>query len=58
MVLERFADAEMARGRAIAKAGEAMPIEQGHYLVGVSPPEVNDTAKQLFEAWLEGIFAA
>lgn len=58
VVLERFADAEMARGRAIAKTGEAMPIEQGHYLVGVSPPEVNDTAKQLFEAWLEGIFAA
>ena len=57
VVLERFADGEITRGRAIAKIGAAMPIAQSHYLVGVSPPEVNDTAKQLFEAWLEGIFA-
>ncbi|WP_127114416.1 LysR family transcriptional regulator [Shimia sediminis] len=56
VVLERFADDARARGRPIAKVGDPMPIAQSHYLVGVSPPEVNDTAKQLFEAWLEGIF--
>ncbi|WP_299351043.1 LysR family transcriptional regulator [uncultured Shimia sp.] len=56
VVLERFADYVISSGRPIAKIGAPIPIAQSHYLVGVSPPEVNDTAKQLFEAWLEEIF--
>ena len=57
VVLERFADHAIATGRQIAKIGAALEIDQGHYLIGVSPPEVNDTAKQLFEAWLREVFA-
>lgn len=56
VVLERFADHAVKFGHPITIVGEPIPIDQSHYLIGLSAPEVNDTARQLFEAWLAEIF--
>lgn len=56
IVLERFAKTAIETGREISIVGETVPVEQGHFLVGGRHSKSNATAKQRFEAWLEGIF--
>ncbi|MEX0304045.1 MAG: LysR family transcriptional regulator [Leisingera sp.] len=57
VVLERFAETALATGKPIAIAGAPVPVDHAHYLLSVPAPAANETAKQLFEAWLEEIFA-
>ncbi|SHI60885.1 LysR family transcriptional regulator, glycine cleavage system transcriptional activator [Shimia gijangensis] len=56
VVLERFANYAVEFGHPITIVGEPIPFNQSHYLIVGSAPEVNDTSKQLFEAWVEEIF--
>lgn len=57
VMLERFAKTAIDIGQPITIVGPSIPFTQSHYLIGVTSPKVNDTSKQLFEAWLEEIFA-
>ena len=56
VVLERLAKTAMDTGRAIAIVGDAVPIEQGHYLIGGQKSKPNETARQLFEIWVKQVF--
>lgn len=57
VVLERFAQTAIATGRSIAIVGDAVPIEQSHYLVGSGEAKSNDAAKKMFETWIKKVFA-
>lgn len=57
VVLERFANSAIETGRAISVVGDAVPIEQGHHIVGGKRPSANDAARKLFEIWIKQIFA-
>ncbi len=57
VILERFARTAIETGRSIAIVGEAIPIEQSHFLVEGQKSNSNSAAKQMFEAWLKQIFA-
>lgn len=57
VVLERFANTAIETGRSIAIVGDAIPIEQSHFLIGGQKSKANDPARQVFENWLEEIFA-
>ena len=56
VVLERLAKTAVDTGRAIAIVGDAVPIEQGHYLIGGQKCKPNETARQLFEIWVKQTF--
>ncbi|WP_291730483.1 LysR substrate-binding domain-containing protein [Leisingera sp. F5] len=56
VVLERFALTAIGTGKRIEIAGDPVPVDQAHYLLGVAAPAEQDAGKQLFEAWLEEIF--
>lgn len=58
MILERFAHTAIQTGKPISILGAPMAINQSHYLVGRETSGMNDTARQLFEAWLEAEFRA
>ncbi|NVO58063.1 LysR family transcriptional regulator [Rhodobacteraceae bacterium B1Z28] len=55
VVLERFAHTAIETGRSIAIVGDAVPIEQSHFLVRGQTS--NAAAKRQFETWLESTFA-
>ncbi|WP_299636519.1 LysR family transcriptional regulator [uncultured Ruegeria sp.] len=57
VILERFAGTAIAAGRSIAIVGDAIPIEQNHFLVDGQRSNANAAAKQMFETWLRQIFA-
>ena len=57
VVLERFANTAIETGRSIAIIGDAVPIEQSHYLVRGKLSKPNDAARKLFEIWIKQIFA-
>ncbi len=57
VILERFANTAIETGRAIAIVGDAVPIEQSHYLVGGQKSKPNDAARKMFEIWIKQIFA-
>ena len=57
MVLERFAQTAIDSGQAIAIVGDAVPINQSHFLVETSGTDANEPVKQLFETWLEQEFS-
>ncbi|WP_170561331.1 LysR family transcriptional regulator [Ruegeria atlantica] len=56
IVIEKFAKTAIETGRKVAIVGEAVPIEQSHYLVAGQNSKADAAAKQRFEAWLEDIF--
>jgi LysR family glycine cleavage system transcriptional activator len=57
IIPERFAQTAIESGRSIAIIGDAVDIEQGHFIVGGQTPKPNAAAKRLFEDWLEQIFS-
>ncbi|QFT74994.1 LysR family transcriptional regulator [Ruegeria sp. THAF33] len=57
VILERFARTAIKAGRSIAIVGDAIPIEQSHFLVDGQRSNANSAAKQMFETWLKQIFA-
>ncbi|KIC09284.1 LysR family transcriptional regulator [Leisingera sp. ANG-M1] len=57
VVVERFARMAIETGKAISIAGDPVPVDQAHYLVSVPARASSEAAKQLFEAWLEEVFA-
>lgn len=57
LVLERFAKTAIETGRAISIVGEPISIERSHYLVGGQTSKPNDAARQIFESWIEQVFA-
>ena len=57
IILERFARTAIDAGQTIAIVGDAVPIEQSHYLINVPASQSHGTARQLFETWLEAEFA-
>ncbi len=56
VILERFANTAIQTGRSIAIVGDAVPIEQRHFLVGGRNSKSNAATRQVFEAWLERTF--
>jgi len=56
VVLERFARTAIETGRNIAIAGDPVPIEQSHFLVGGQKTKAVHAARTLFESWVEHIF--
>lgn len=56
IIVERFAKTAIETGRKVAIVGEAVPIEQSHYLIAGQNSKADAVAKQRFEAWLEDIF--
>ncbi|WP_131726316.1 hypothetical protein [Ruegeria denitrificans] len=56
IVVERFARTAVESGRNIVIAGEAVPIDQDHFLVSGVNATADIAAKQRFEAWLEEVF--
>jgi len=56
VVLERFAKTAIETGRAISIVGGAIPIQQGHFLVGGQKSKPNDAARKLFEMWIKKLF--
>ncbi|MDA7964904.1 LysR family transcriptional regulator [Ruegeria sp.] len=57
VILERFAKTAIETGREIAIVGDAVPFEQSHFLLRGNRPEPNAATIQIFEGWLERIFA-
>ncbi|UUV08225.1 LysR family transcriptional regulator [Ruegeria sp. YS9] len=57
VILERFARTAIEAGRSIAIVGDAIPIEQSHFLVDGQRSNANSAAKQMFETWLKQVFA-
>ncbi|WP_120633751.1 LysR family transcriptional regulator [Ruegeria sp. EL01] len=57
VVVERFAKTALEAGRNVKIVGQAVPIEQSHFLIEGQSSKTNNGAKQCFEAWLEGIFS-
>lgn len=57
VILERFARTAIEAGRSIAIVGDAIPIEQNHFLVDGQRSNANSAAKQMFETWLKQVFA-
>ena len=57
VVLDRFAKTAIETRRSVKIVGDAVPIQQSHFLVGGALSKPNDAAKKTFEIWVEQIFA-
>ncbi|MEP3634330.1 MAG: LysR family transcriptional regulator [Shimia thalassica] len=56
VILERFARRAIKDGQPIAIVGDAVPLNQAHYILGHPGKPSSAKAKEVFEAWLEEIF--
>lgn len=56
VILERFAKRAIKDGQPIAIVGDAVPLDQAHYILGHPGKPSSAKAKEVFEAWLEEIF--
>lgn len=56
VTLERFAKTAIETGRSIAIIGDAVPIEQSHFLARRQRSEASTAAIQMFETWVGRIF--
>lgn len=56
VILERFARRAIKDGQPISIVGDAVPLDQAHYILGHPGKPSSAKAKEVFEAWLEEIF--
>ncbi|MDO6482618.1 LysR family transcriptional regulator [Shimia thalassica] len=56
VILERFARRAIKDGQPIEIVGDAVPLDQAHYILGNPGKPSSAKAKEVFEAWLEEIF--
>ncbi len=56
VILERFAKRTIKDGQPISIVGDAVPLDQAHYILGHPGKPSSAKAKEVFEAWLEEIF--